>query len=93
MSVVTTEQGLPTAIKIDPRELKRAPQDLAQEILALCRLSAMRAQVAHRRELVEQGYGPEIVNAMKLANEQQLADVEEQLAGDDELPTSWMRSV
>lgn len=91
--MVTTEQGLPTAIKIDPRELKRAPQDLADEILGLCRLSAMRAQVAHRREMVEQGYDPGVVSAMKLASEQQLADAEEELARGDELPPSWMRSV
>lgn len=91
--MVTTERGLPTAVKIDARELKRAPQELADEILALCRLSAMRAQVAHRRQLAEQGYPPEVIGAMKLATEQDLAGAEDELAGGDELPRSWMRSV
>lgn len=91
--MVTTERGLPTAIKIDPRELKRAPQDLADEILALCRLSAIRAQVAHRREMEEQGYEAGVISVMKLATEHDLAGAEEELAGDDDLPKSWMRSV
>lgn len=94
IAVATTERGLPTALKIDPRELKKPPQQLAGEILALCRLSAMKAQVAHRRELMDEGRSPELISDLKLASEQELAKAEEEMRGDDDqLPTSWMRSV
>ena len=93
LSVVTTERGLPTAVRIDARELKRAPQQLADEIVALCRLSAMRAQVAHRRELVEQGMEVGVLAALKLATEEELAGAEDEITGDEDLPDSWMRSV
>ena len=94
IAVVTTERGLPTALKIDARELKKSPQELAREILALCRLSAMRAQVAHRRELASQGHNSALMSDMKLASEEDLANAEAELSGeDDALPNSWMRSV
>lgn len=93
ISVATTERGLPTALKIDARELKKSPQELAREILALCRLSAMRAQVAHRRELASEGRSQALIGDMKLASEGDLATAEEELRGDDELPATWMRSV
>ncbi len=90
---MTTEQGLPVALQIDPRELKKAPQHLANEILALCRLSAMRIQVAHRNEMKAQGSDLAIIDAMKLARESELIAAEDALFGDSELPDSWMRSV
>ena len=93
ISVVTTASGLPTALKIDPRELKKAPRQLADEILALCRLSAMRGQVAHRRDMVEQGYSSSTISVMNLATEEQLVKTEEEMFGDEDLPDSWMRSV
>lgn len=94
ISVTTTERGLPTALKIDARELKKSTQELAREILGLCQLAAMRAQVAHRRELVDQGRDASLINDLKLANEEDLAKAEAQLRGDDEeLPSTWMRSV
>lgn len=94
IAVATTERGLPTALKIDPRELKKSPQQLANEILALCRLSAMRAQVAHRRALIDEGRSPELISDMKLASEDDLVKAEEELRGDDDqLPSTWMRSV
>ncbi|WP_242657369.1 hypothetical protein [Mycobacterium talmoniae] len=90
---MTTKRGLPTALKIDARELKKSPQQLADEIMALCRLSAMRAQVAHRRDMVERGCSASLIADMKLATEEELANAEEELRGEDELPASWMRSV
>lgn len=94
IAVTTTERGLPTAIKLDPSELKKPPQQLAREILELCRLSALRGQVAHRRELVEQGADPNVIRAMRLATEEELAAAEEEMLGsEDDLPATWMRSV
>lgn len=94
IAVTTTERGLPTALKIDAAELKKSPQQLAQQILSLCRLSAMRAQVAHRREMVGQGHSSGLISDMKLATEEDLIRAEAELRGDeDELPSTWMRSV
>lgn len=93
ISVVTTEQGLPVALKIDPRELKKSPQHLANEILALCRLSGMRAQVAHRREMQAQGVDSPTIEIMGLATESDVVNAEERIFGDEDMPDSWMRSV
>lgn len=93
--VKTTARGLPTAIKIDKSELKKPPQQLAADILALCKLAAMRLQVAKRRELVEQGKSITVIRALRLATEEELASAEEEFLGDEdiELPATWMRSV
>lgn len=93
ISVVTTERGLPVALKIDPRELKKSPKHLADEILALCRLSAMRAQVEHRKEMKAQGHDPGTIEVMRLATESELAAAEDAMFGDSDLPESWMRPV
>ncbi|GAB1815535.1 hypothetical protein MUNTM_45730 [Mycobacterium sp. MUNTM1] len=95
ISVLTNERGLPTALKINPRELRRRPQDLADEILALCQLSATRAQVAFRRGLAEQGYNATVIREIGLPTDEDLARAEELVYGgdDDEPPATFMRSV
>lgn len=93
ISVITTERGLPTQLKIGTSEMSRPPEDLAQEILSLCQLSALRLQVARRRELLKSGFGPAVVRGLNLATEEDLAKAEEAARGDDEgLPETWMRS-
>lgn len=90
----TTERGLPVALRLDPAELKKSPAQLADEIMALCRLSAARAQVARRRELVENGYSASVIDPLRLATEDDLARAEDEVLGEeDELPTTWGRSV
>lgn len=94
ISVRTTERGLPIALRLDPVELKKPPEQLAREIIALCRLSAARAQVARRRDLVEKGFSAEVIRGLQLTTEDELARAEEEVLGDeDELPSSWRRSV
>lgn len=96
IAVVTTERGLPTALKIDKGELARPPQELAAEILALCRLSAMRAQLGYRRELVAKGFSASVIRELGLPTEENLAKAEEELfgqVGPDEPPATWMESV
>jgi hypothetical protein len=62
--------------------------------MALCRLSAARAQVARRRDLVEKGFSAPVISGLRLTTEEQLARAEDEALGDeDELPTSWRRSV
>jgi hypothetical protein len=58
IEVRVTERGLPIALKLEHRALSRAPTQLAHEILSLCQLSALRAQVARRRDLAARGYSP-----------------------------------
>jgi hypothetical protein len=94
ISVLTTERGLPVALRLDPLELKKSPEQLASDIMALCRLSAARAQVARRRDLVEKGFSAAVIRGLPLATEEDLARVEEEALGDeDDLPSSWRRSV
>lgn len=93
ISVSTTERGLPVALRLDPAELK-SPAQLADEIMALCRLSAARAQVARRRELAENGYSASVIDPLRLATEDDLARAEDEVLGEeDDLPTTWGRSV
>jgi hypothetical protein len=94
ISVLTTERGLPLALRLDPLELKKPPEQLASDILALCQLSAARAQVARRRDLAEKGFSAAVIRGLPLATEEDLSRAEEEvLGGEDELPSSWRRSV
>jgi hypothetical protein len=93
ISVLTTERGLPLALRLDGVELKKPPEQLARDIMALCRLSATRAQVARRRDLVEKGFSAPVIRGLQLATEEELARAEEEFLGDEELPPSWRRSV
>ncbi|CRZ17760.1 hypothetical protein [Mycolicibacterium neworleansense] len=94
ISVHTTERGLPVALRLDPVELKKPPDQLAEEIMALCRLSAARAQVERRRDLAEKGYSASVVEPLRLATEDELARAEDAvLDEEDDLPTTWGRSV
>jgi hypothetical protein len=93
IAVLTTERGLPTQLKIGAREMSRAPDDLAHEILSLCQLSALRLQVARRRELVERGFSPAVIRGLNLASEEALAEAERVAqAADEGPPESWMTS-
>lgn len=95
IAVTTTEQGLPLNLKIDQREMKRPPQALADEILALCKLSALRQQVARRRKILQEPFGAEVVRTLELPTEAELAAAEETVLGqeEDDQPQTWMRSV
>ena len=93
IAVRTTERGLPTQLKIGAKEMSRVPDDLAREILSLCQLSALRQQVARRRDLVGRGFSPAVIRGLNLATEEDLIKAEEQAHGDDEAPPeTWMTS-
>ncbi|WP_073694111.1 hypothetical protein [Mycobacterium sp. ST-F2] len=99
IEVLTTDRGLPIRLKLAQRELTRQPQDLAKEILALCQLSAKRAQVEIRHEMAARGVSPQILRGMKhLATEEEFAAAKAALTATDDdeggsLPDSWLRSV
>lgn len=70
------------------------PQQLASEILALCRLSAARAQIALRRDLVEKGFDTTVIRALQLATEEELEHAEQEvLDNTEDLPPTWMKTV
>jgi hypothetical protein len=93
ITVRTTERGLPLALRLDEAALTMGPQQLADEILTLCRLSAARAQVALRRDLVEKGFDITVIRGLQLATEEELSRAEQAALDNDELPPTWMRSV
>ena len=90
----TTERGLPTALTISQRELSRAPRQLAHHVLLLCQGSAKRAQLARRRALLTAGFSLDVVNALKLSTEDELARAEGELVDDPDVAQStWLRPV
>ncbi|MDV3124030.1 hypothetical protein M1247_03825 [Mycobacterium sp. 21AC1] len=94
ISVLTTERGLPVALRLDAVELKKPPAQLANDIMTLCRLSAARAQVERRRNLTEKGFSASVIRPLGLATEEDLSRAEEEALGDeDDLPPTWRRSV
>ncbi|MCQ4120306.1 hypothetical protein [Rhodococcus tibetensis] len=91
VSVRTTEQGLPLELRIDRRELRYGGQRLADEILTLCRRSAMEAGARRRDELARDGMPADVLDKLGLPTR---ADVAAMQAAEDEeepAPTSWMR--
>jgi hypothetical protein len=94
ISVQTTERGLPVALNLDAAELKKPPEQLAGEILALCRLSAARAQVARRHELEVKGFSANVIRGLHLATRDDLVRAEEEVLGDeDDQPPTWRITV
>lgn len=98
IQVATTERGLPIQLKLHPRELTKAPQDLAADIFELCQLSAKRAQVEHRKAMLEAGADHKTIRDFDLATEDELALAEAKMRGrddddEDDLPDTWLGSV
>ena len=91
--VVTTPAGLPLAVRIDDAHLRRDPQGLAEDILRLCRQSAMASGIRLRARLLESGTPAEVVESLDLPKPDDLAG--EELRDDHEAyaPASWLRSV
>jgi len=95
IQVRATARGLPIALKLEPRELSKAPNDLAREILLLCQLVAKRSQVEQRRELVARGFSPAVIRNLNLSTEEELRRVETEFLGEDpdSPPDTWMKTV
>lgn len=73
VSVETTEMGLPTEVSVDRAQLRRDPQELAREILRLCRQASARARMARRTELAGAGVASEILDALALPTTEDVA--------------------
>ncbi|GAA5067156.1 hypothetical protein [Nocardia callitridis] len=94
IAVRTTEQGLPLGISVEPAELKRDPQELAGEVLRLCKTAANRAALARRAQLEEAGATQEMLSLMGLPTPEQVArqELTEEAEYETE-PVSWLRQV
>ena len=81
--------------RIAQSELSKAPTELAREILLLYQLSAKRAQVARRHDLVARGFSAQVIRGFNLSTEDELAELEAELGGGDPnvLPDTWMKPV
>ncbi len=92
IQVSTTERGLPVALKLDERELARPAEELADEILLLCQLSARRQQVSRRRELAARGVSAAVIQGLNLCTADDLERAETRLRGFDEdaEPDTWL---
>lgn len=93
LAVVTTPQGLPVAIRIDNSQLTKQPQALANEILRLCRQSAMVAGIRLREQMTAQGTASEVIDALKLPRPDDLARAEHHDDDEADATASWLRSV
>ncbi|MXP20562.1 hypothetical protein GIY30_04210 [Gordonia sp. HNM0687] len=93
LAVVTTPQGLPVSVRIDQSALGKEPAALADEILRLCRQSAMAAGIRLREQLIASGVERDVVDAMKLPRADDLARAEQLDDRDLDAPASWLRSV
>ncbi|MCH5642224.1 MULTISPECIES: hypothetical protein [unclassified Gordonia (in: high G+C Gram-positive bacteria)] len=91
LSVVTTYQGLPLSVRIEPSMLDKEPSVLAGEILRLCRQAAMSAGVRLRADLLADGMAAELVDEMKLPKADDVARAEYQDDSDADEPVSWLR--
>ncbi|MGC4933623.1 hypothetical protein ACLQ3C_08055 [Gordonia sp. DT30] len=93
VSVVTTSTGLPLAISIDDARLRKHPQALADEVLRLCRQSAMASGIRLRARLLDAGTPPEVVESLGLPRPDELAAEELRDDHGSDAPVSWLRSV
>lgn len=94
VAVETTDEGLPLKVKVEPSELRRNPDELASEILRLCRQAANRAGLARREELVKAGLDAHALSLTGLPKPEDVAEQEwvEEEEYDVE-PQSWLRQV
>ncbi len=94
ITVRTTEQGLPLGISVEPGELKRNPQELAADILRLCKQAANRAALARRAQFEQAGVDPAALRLMGLPTAEEVARQEQAEQEEYETePDSWLRSV
>ncbi|ADG79961.1 YbaB/EbfC DNA-binding family protein OS=Tsukamurella paurometabola (strain ATCC 8368 / DSM /CCUG 35730 / CIP 100753 / JCM 10117 / KCTC 9821 / NBRC 16120/ NCIMB 702349 / NCTC 13040) OX=521096 GN=Tpau_3377 PE=4 SV=1 [Tsukamurella paurometabola] len=66
LRVRANDQGTPLQITIEPGELRREPQELANAIVRLCAEAATSAGLARRAELERAGVAEPVLRALRL---------------------------
>ncbi|WP_245717452.1 hypothetical protein [Nocardia jejuensis] len=92
--VTTTEQGLPRGITVERDSLRDDPQQLAGEILRLCRQAANRAGMERRAQLQAAGLAPELLSLTGLPTVEEVT--RQELVQEQEYetePDSWLRPI
>ncbi|MCA2210204.1 hypothetical protein [Nocardia rosealba] len=93
IAVRATERGQPLRLRIRQDELYRQPDDLAAEIVALCRRAADRGALARRAQLEAAGMSAQSLATIGVPTREQVARAEfeyEQRYGAD--PQIWSPS-
>lgn len=91
ITVTTTAQGLPVAVRLTDSAMGLGADTLAARILALCGEGRIAAGVALREAVAAQGVGDEVLDMMGLATVEDLARAQ---SADDAracAPHSWLR--
>lgn len=76
LAITCTAAGLPVRMRISAAAMRRSPDALAQEILALCRLAGAAAGVSNRAQLVGDGVDEETLGLLGLPSRAELVAAE-----------------
>ncbi|WP_305092264.1 hypothetical protein [Prescottella sp. R16] len=95
VTVRATETGLPVGLRIDRRELRYGGEELARQILDLCRSAGRDAGMQRREQLARDGVAPDLLDRLGLPTRDDVAAAEEAVAAqapeNSGGPASWMR--
>lgn len=88
----TTDQGVPVDLHIDPRELRRGAEFVAEQILTLGRRATLEAGAMRRGDLAAQGMPAALLDRLGLPTRDEVARSQQ---ADDEQRNhrSWLRPV
>jgi hypothetical protein len=87
--VTATEQGTPLRLEVAADQLRRDPDELADDILRLCRQAAGRAGLARRAALAEFGLPEYAINLLGLPRPDEIVRAEFGAESDEYEPRSW----
>lgn len=90
--VRASEHGVPTAIRIEPGELRYSGAELARTILDLCTRATERAKADRRILLERAGMDADILDRLGLPRADAVADAENERL-ESEPAVGWMKSV
>lgn len=89
--VTATESGLLLDLQVAPGQLRRDPDDLADDLLRLCRLAANRAGLARRAELTRLGLTDRALDLLGLPTQDAVEQTELGAENNYEYePRSWL---
>ncbi|MET7768236.1 hypothetical protein [Nocardia sp. NPDC005366] len=89
--VSATDSGLPLAVRVTSEQLRRDPDDLAADLLRLCRLAASRAGLQRRGYLSGLGLSEQTLNRLGLPDRETVerSEIADEAEREYE-PRSWL---